>query len=302
MGSTGSSRMAMQDRGVAGDVIMAAANARSPPVWPRDVWTAYLETLEHAGVDLGSGLYADTPPHGRMVVLEGNIGSGKTTLAQLLRAATDATLHEEKFNGKLFDIMCNTHGEGGGDGDSDETIVFKRLAFQLSMVHGRVFAQRAALFASTAPDTPARPLYVFLTTDVDTCIAHIKTRGRAGEDALERSYLELIDRAHVAMALLLAAAGHDVVCHAPTGRWEDSAFARALIGFMTGRCDRRALPATPAVAFGGEPRTGEELVAWRHGPVPPTHLDALTAPMPATVRTQILNCFANERAMRLVNV
>lgn len=250
----------VQDRGPVGDFCLAAANAAAAG-WDETMRVSYEEAARDAGVDFYRAHPLGKTEAGSGVVVEGNIGSGKTSLLDAVRELCGAVVIQENFNGPLFRAMCATHG--GQDAVSPREVelaaelsAWKRFAFQLSMLNSRVYNTRKMLLESKSLRRPAQPVHVFLTTPAEVCFRNIETRGRPEERTLELEYLEKIESVHMRMAVMLAAHGHDVVVFEPCGSWtqwegvgtKSSQFALRLAEYAkTG--DRSMLPLALRVSW-----------------------------------------------------
>jgi len=252
--------LGLQDRGPVGDVCMAAANA-AVGGWDETMRVSYEEAVRDAGVDFYRVHPLGKTEAGSGVVVEGNIGSGKTSLLDAVSELCGAVVIQEKFNGALFRAMCETHGSQDAVSPrevalADKLSAWTRFAFQLSMLNSRIYNTREMLRESKSPRRPAQPVHVFLTTPAEVCFRNIETRGRPEERTLELEYLEKIESVHMRMAVMLAAHGHDVVVFEPCGLWtqvarggsKSSQFAWKLAEYAnTG--DRSVLPVALRVSW-----------------------------------------------------
>ena len=79
------------------------------------------------------------------------------------------------------------------------------------------------------PEDFPKPLLVWVATDVEKCMEHIARRGRKGEDAIGREYMQLLADTHLNMMLLQLYHGvSTVVAVYPAVQWRDSERVAAL--------------------------------------------------------------------------
>lgn len=248
--------IALQDRGVVGDVCMAAANAEAGK-WDVEMVTSYEEAVATAGIDFMHPFMLGKDVSGGGVVVEGNIGSGKTSMLNLINALCGAQVVAERFNGTLFRAMCNTHAHHDAVSPREMRLARRvdnwvRFAFQMSMLNSRAYNARELLRTSDSARRPAQLVHCFLVTPPDECAANIVTRGRPEERELGLDYLRAIDGVHLRMAAVLALHGHDVVTFAPIGAWDgadtpSAKFVAGMTAYATST-DRSCLPRSARVA------------------------------------------------------
>jgi len=276
----------------------------------------------------------------KALVLEGNIGAGKTSLALTLSTFTGHDVFEEQLNQPLFSLMCKCNSESG-EGER----AWATFSFQMLMLVQRAFALRAVgspgsarivdrgmlgdmVFAGVNAHmndwtTQQRDAYVaqsrmhtkdvaagtrecvmvWVASSVDTCLQHIQSRGREGEDGLRRDYLERLDTGHVFMVLhALRTRAMPVVAVLPIEPWSKSATTRTLASYLLAPPNSSGAAPAPApravtVYWGaGDLPAGARptRVPWHGLPEPSAAFeraaDVPVPPIPSETRAGIVSC------------
>ena len=157
----------------------------------------------------------------RTIAIEGNIGSGKTTLAKLLAQKLGATIELETFENNPFlakfyqqperyalpvelffltdryaQLQKTSLSENGkGICISDYTLV-KSLVFARVTLKDDELMVYERVFKITYPSIPQPDLIIFLQNTPDNLLHRIQERGRPYEKAIEADYLEKIDQSY----------------------------------------------------------------------------------------------------------
>lgn len=158
----------------------------------------------------------------RFLVIEGNIGAGKTTLSKMIAEEFDAKLVLEQFADNPFLPKFYSDQERYSfplelSFLADRYYQIKKQVFNPDLFHSLIVADyffaKSAIFAqNTLKDDeyrlfrqifdivfesmPKPDLYVYLHADTNQLLKNIKTRGRDYEQNISADYLEKIKRGY----------------------------------------------------------------------------------------------------------
>lgn len=158
----------------------------------------------------------------RFITIEGNIGSGKTTLAHQLAAHSGARLVLEEFADNPFlpkfyadpsqyafplelFFMAERYKQlkemPGPDLFSDQTVsdylFIKSLLFAKMNLEADEFALYQKLFDIINPQLPQPDILIFLNAPVHQLQRNIRQRGRPYEQQIKDSYLERVQEMYM---------------------------------------------------------------------------------------------------------
>ncbi len=154
----------------------------------------------------------------RFLVIEGNIGAGKTTLAKMITEDTDAKLVLEQFADNPFLPKFYNDQERYSfplelSFLADRYYQIKKQVFNPDLFHSLIvsdyFFAKSAIFAQNTlkedeyrlfrqifdivfESMPKPDLYVYLHADTNQLLENIKSRGRVYEQNISGEYLEKI--------------------------------------------------------------------------------------------------------------
>jgi 2-amino-4-hydroxy-6-hydroxymethyldihydropteridine diphosphokinase len=161
-------------------------------------------------------------PDARYIVVEGNIGAGKTSLATLMAQDFNAKLVLERFmeNPFLPKFYKDPHRfsfplemsfladryqqllDGITQHDLFNDVVIADYDFYKSLIFAGItlgeeeYALYQKLFKLMQRELPGPDLYIYLHQDTERLLANIKRRGRSFEKTIDRNYLARIDRGY----------------------------------------------------------------------------------------------------------
>lgn len=159
------------------------------------------------------------------IAIEGNIGAGKTTLAQKLSADLNATSLMEKFEENPFlskfyedpqryafsvelfftaeryqqlkDFVLQNQSSLFRNTTVSDFIFQKSLVFAANNLNGDELKLFRLLFDIMLPTLPQPDLIFYLLSPVDELLKNIKKRGRSYEQNIKGEYLENIQQAYL---------------------------------------------------------------------------------------------------------
>ena len=179
----------------------------------------YLHKEGHYDYDKALNMGPKTPEglKGKLIAVEGNIGVGKTTLAQKLSEYYNAILLEEVFNEKILEKMYNLEYESLLDvelefyhqrnnlvnealkNNQDKLVIAdfdvrKSMLFSsLTLTPEEQFAFNK-VFTNTAIEENLPDLTIILEDSIENLQSKIARRARNGEDAITYDYLEALNK------------------------------------------------------------------------------------------------------------
>ena len=155
------------------------------------------------------------------VAIAGNIGSGKTTLTEILTRRYGAKAYYEQTDNPYIDDFYNNmsrwafHLQISFLGSSieqtldmmssgDKTIIQDRTIYEdahifaenlhsMGLIASRDFATYMKVFELTTNLIPQPDLLIYLRASIPTLVSQIKRRGRAYEMNIDESYLTLLN-------------------------------------------------------------------------------------------------------------
>ncbi len=162
-------------------------------------------------------------PDGQYLAIEGNIGAGKTSLAQLISTEFNAHLVLERFSENPFlprfykdpkryafslemSFLAERYQQINDDLSQldlfsrfvvSDYFVFKSLIFSKVTLSEDEFALYRKLFDILYKDTPKPDLYVYLHQSIDQLQRNIENRGRAYEATIQADYLQRINDSYL---------------------------------------------------------------------------------------------------------
>ncbi len=154
----------------------------------------------------------------RLLVVEGNIGAGKTTLARKLAQKTDARLVLERFEDNPFlpkfyedksryafpvelSFLADRYHQLVNEVDKPDLFqqltvcdyhFFKSLVFARQTLSDDEYLLYSRLFHIIMSIAPRADLYVYLHRPIEVLLKHIAKRGRDFEKHIDREYLSMI--------------------------------------------------------------------------------------------------------------
>lgn len=157
-----------------------------------------------------------------MIIIEGQIGVGKTTIGEILKERLDIPLFRELHNPVTTNLLdryyldkrrwaftvqthflaerCHMIREltRAGNGLMDRSIFGDRIFAQMLAAAGYMDAEEFdtynRLLEGMMEQVPTPRLLIYLDCTVDTAIARIQRRNRGHESDIPRSYLEELNR------------------------------------------------------------------------------------------------------------
>ena len=162
-------------------------------------------------------------PDGQYLAIEGNIGAGKTSLAQLISTAFNAHLVLERFSENPFlprfyknpkryafslemSFLAERYQQINDDLSQldlfsrfvvSDYFVFKSLIFSKVTLSEDEFSLYRKLFDILYKDTPKPDLYVYLHQSIDQLKLNIENRGREYESSIQADYLQRINDSYL---------------------------------------------------------------------------------------------------------
>lgn len=191
--------------------------------------TELLSTITNgSGLDLVS-LWLKNPaaqyamPDGQFLAIEGNIGAGKTSLANLISDEFNAHLVLERFSENPFlpkfyknpkryafslemSFLAERYHQINEDLSQldlfsrfvvSDYFIFKSLIFSKVTLSEDEFALYRKLFDILYKDTPKPDMYVYLHQSIDRLKENIDKRGRDYESSIEADYLKRINDSYL---------------------------------------------------------------------------------------------------------
>lgn len=155
------------------------------------------------------------------IAIAGNIGSGKTSLTEILAERLDATAHFESvdnpyisdfyedMNRWSFHLQISFLGSrieqaikalgAGGRLIQDRTIyedayIFAQNLYEMGLMTSRDFETYMNIFKLSTGLIERPDLLIYLKASVDTLIEQIHRRGRSYEMSIDRDYLERLNQ------------------------------------------------------------------------------------------------------------
>ena len=162
-------------------------------------------------------------PDGQYLAIEGNIGAGKTSLAQLISTEFNAHLVLERFSENPFlprfyknpkryafslemSFLAERYQQINNDLSQldlfsrfvvSDYFVFKSLIFSKVTLSEDEFSLYRKLFDILYKDTPKPYLYVYLHQSIDQLKLNIENRGREYESSIQADYLQRINDSYL---------------------------------------------------------------------------------------------------------
>ena len=155
------------------------------------------------------------------VAIAGNIGSGKTTLTEILTRRYGAKAYYEQTNNPYIDDFYNNMSRWAFHlqisflgsrieqtldmmSSGDKTIIQDRTIYEdahifaenlhsMGLIASRDFATYMKVFELTTNLIPQPDLLIYLRASIPTLVSQIKRRGRAYEMNIDESYLTLLN-------------------------------------------------------------------------------------------------------------
>ena len=155
------------------------------------------------------------------VAIAGNIGSGKTTLTEILTRRYGAKAYYEEsdnpyigdfyndmsrwafqlqisFLGSRIEQTLDMLRSGGENIFQDRTIyedahIFAENLHQMGLISSRDFAPYMKIFDLTTTLIPQPDVLIYLRASIPTLVAQIKRRGRAYEMNIDEQYLSSLN-------------------------------------------------------------------------------------------------------------
>ena len=162
-------------------------------------------------------------PDGQYLAIEGNIGAGKTSLAQLISTEFNAHLVLERFSENPFlprfyknpkryafslemSFLAERYQQINDDLSQldlfsrfvvSDYFVFKSLIFSKVTLSEDEFSLYRKLFDIIYKDTTKPDLYVYLHQSIDQLKLNIENRGREYESSIQADYLQRINDSYL---------------------------------------------------------------------------------------------------------
>jgi deoxyadenosine/deoxycytidine kinase len=169
----------------------------------------------------GDGESVMWPEHLQYVVIEGVIGAGKTTLAQMLAEQADARLVLEQFDENPFlerfykdrqrwafqtqlSFLASRFRQQQSLGGRDlfHNFVVADYTFDKDRIFARInldgdeLSLYETMFGIMQPTTPVPDLVVYLQASTDRLMTNIAQRGREYEKDMDREYIDSLNKAY----------------------------------------------------------------------------------------------------------
>lgn len=158
----------------------------------------------------------------RLLVIEGNIGAGKTTLARMMSQQVPARLVVERFEDNAFlpkfyenrdryafplelSFLADRYNQLKSDIDTPDLFqqlticdyhFFKSLVFARQTLSNDEFALYRQLFHIIMGLVPRADLFVYLHRPIDVLLKLIGLRGRSYETKIDGAYLSMIQESY----------------------------------------------------------------------------------------------------------
>jgi 2-amino-4-hydroxy-6-hydroxymethyldihydropteridine diphosphokinase len=200
--------------------------------WRHPILQKYLPELVQLSTDKSSCKFVDTlkaPVHeldfasSNYIVIEGNIGVGKTTLAAKISDDFNAKLVLERFADNPFlpkfyedqnryafplemSFLADRYQQLSDDLAQFDLFkdfivadyhIFKSLIFAKITLQEDEFRLYKMMFDIIHKETPKPDLYVYLYQNTDQLLTNIKKRGRSYEQQIQDNYLEKINQGYL---------------------------------------------------------------------------------------------------------
>lgn len=200
--------------------------------WCHPILQKYLPELVQLSTDKSSCKFVDTlkaPVHeldfasSNYIVIEGNIGVGKTTLASKIADDFNAKLVLERFADNPFlpkfyedqnryafplemSFLADRYQQLSDDLAQFDLFkdfivadyhIFKSLIFAKITLQEDEFRLYKMMFDIIHKETPKPDLYVYLYQNTDQLLTNIKKRGRSYEQQIQDNYLEKINQGYL---------------------------------------------------------------------------------------------------------
>lgn len=150
------------------------------------------------------------------IVVEGNIGAGKTTLTEFIARSTGLEIVNERFEENPFlsrfyedkevfaaetefffledRIKQMNEAFSSGKGLIADFSIYKSWAFASLNLKGENWVKFQEMFDESVHELPQPNLILYLKNDVDTVFEQIKSRGRSYEKRITKDYLTSIEK------------------------------------------------------------------------------------------------------------
>jgi deoxyadenosine/deoxycytidine kinase len=159
-------------------------------------------------------------PDNHYIVVEGNIGSGKTSLARMLAHRYNTGLILESFDENTFlhrfyadpvryafplemSFLADRYNQirqalpaSGGQAVVSDYFFEKCLLFARVNLLGEEFRLLESFFTALEPQVPKPDLIIFLKSDVERLRQNISRRGRWFEESIQPAYLAKLNEAY----------------------------------------------------------------------------------------------------------
>lgn len=152
-----------------------------------------------------------------MIVLDGNIGAGKTTISRLISEEYNIPLHEELLSNSTTKLLGNFYNDmtrwaftlqvhflnerfkmlKNNSGIYDRSIygdlIFAAVLHQDGHMTDQEYEIYTTLFSNMEPHIQKPDLLIYLDTTPEKSLERIQNRGRESEKNIPLSYLEKLD-------------------------------------------------------------------------------------------------------------